>query len=177
MELLGDSILNYVVTESLYHDFKNLSEGDLTKKRSKIVNHKTLYKISRKINLDRYILFGKSLQLLNEKILADCYESLIAAILLDSNLDNVKNFINQTLLSEISTYETEMNYKGKLIEYCEKNKLTKPIFITKRDRDVFLTEVNLKSHKKKYHAKGRNKKISERNASKKSLSFLEKINS
>ena len=43
LEFLGDSILNYVVTESLYGEFETFSEGDLTEKRAKIVNYKTLY--------------------------------------------------------------------------------------------------------------------------------------
>ena len=69
-----------------------------------------------------------------------------------------------------------MNYKGKLIEYCEKNRLTKPIFITKKDNEIFLTKIHLKSYKKNYSAKGKNKKISERNASEKLLLFLKKTN-
>ncbi len=113
-------------------------------------------------------MFGKSVQSLNEKILSDCYESLIAAILLDSDLNNVKKFITRTLLSNISIYETETNHKGKLIEFQTKNKLEKPIFITKKNDFGFKTVLEL--NQKKYFGEGKNKKLSERNAAKKALS-------
>ena len=113
-------------------------------------------------------MFGKSVQSLNEKILSDCYESLIAAILLDSDLNNVKIFITRTLLSNISIYETETNHKGKLIEFQTKNKLEKPIFITKKNDFGFKTVLEL--NQKKYCGEGKNKKLSERSAAKKALS-------
>jgi len=151
----------------LYENFKNLSEGELTKKRARIVTQETLYKVSKKINLNDYILLGKSIKSINQKILSDCYESLIAAILLDSNLINAEKFIHQTLLHKIDLYETETNYKGKLIELCEKNNLKKPAFITKKDPEGFKT--NLILNQKTYKGKGKNKKLSERNVSKKVL--------
>ena len=107
LEFLGDSILNYVVTEKLYREFRALPEGELTKKRAKIVNQETLSKVSQSIDLDKYIFFGKSIKSLNDKILSDCYESLIAAILLDSNLNNVKNILGfkYKLLEQFSYHD------------------------------------------------------------------------
>ena len=144
-----------------------MPEGELTKKRAKIVNQETLSKVSQSIDLDKYIFFGKSIKSLNDKILSDCYESLIAAILLDSNLNNVKKFITHTLLSNIEGYETETNYKGQLLEFHTKNNLEKPIFITKKNDCGF--ETRLRLSKKIYYGKGKNKKFSERNTAKKAL--------
>ena len=173
LEFLGDSLLNFIVTDFLIEKRPDLNEGDLSKEKANIVNYRALSKVSKKIKLNKYILIGKSLQTLNDKILSDCYESLLGAILLDSNLEEVKVFIYNTLLKDIDHYKTEMNYKGHLIEFCSKIKCSRPLFKTTLiSNTAFCSKVKIQSIKKEYISKGKNKKEAEKNVSKKALKYL-----
>ncbi len=87
LEFLGDSILNTIITEAVYHQFQMATEGQLTRLRSKFVRKSTLAIISETLMLPEFIRLGPS-GLKNglhnhESVLADAVESLIAAIYLD----------------------------------------------------------------------------------------------
>src|SRR6056297_1974117 len=56
LEYLGDSVLNTVVADYLYHLYPNEREGFLTKMRAKIVSRETLNYVARQIKLDRIIV-------------------------------------------------------------------------------------------------------------------------
>ena len=89
LEFLGDSVLEIVISEYLYDNFKTKSEGTLTKMRQYLVCEKTLAKIAAGIGLGDYLNVGRGEELTDcrrrPKVLADALEALIAAIYLDSN--------------------------------------------------------------------------------------------
>ena len=92
--------------------YPNLNEGDLTKKRAKIVNFKTLAKVAKKLKINKYIETGKSLRKTNDKILSDCYESIIGAIFLDiwsaeTNIIKALIGVGSTALFAISLFFVE----------------------------------------------------------------------
>ena len=97
LEFLGDSILGFVVAEQLYRGNKYFSEGELTRRRSILVNNNFLAKRARELGLGRFLLFGKGEKKQNggrnPTNLANALEALIGAVYLDSNLDNVRKFI------------------------------------------------------------------------------------
>lgn len=108
LEFLGDAILELVVSEYLYNNYKNYREGALTKLRQKLVCEKTLSKIAAEINLGDYINIGNGEETsggrTRPKILADCLEAVIAAIYLDfgaSSKDECHNIIINLLIKEI----------------------------------------------------------------------------
>ncbi|MCM0158293.1 ribonuclease III domain-containing protein [Candidatus Nardonella dryophthoridicola] len=59
LEFLGDSILNFIITNILYNEYKNLNEGELTYIKSILVKSNTLLKIANNIKMHEYILIGK----------------------------------------------------------------------------------------------------------------------
>ena len=59
LEFLGDRVLGIVVASLLFNEFKNLNEGDLTKKFSFLVQKDFLYKISIELNLEKYLNYRK----------------------------------------------------------------------------------------------------------------------
>ena len=88
LEFLGDAVLEILITEFLYENFKNYAEGMLTKMRQHLVCEKTLSKIALSIDLGDYLHLGRGEEA-NEcrrrpKVLADAFEALVAAIYLDS---------------------------------------------------------------------------------------------
>ena len=97
LELLGDSILNFIVAEELYKSNKYFSEGELTRRRALVVNNHFLAKKAKDLELGKYMFFGKGEKKQNgEKNptnLANALEALIGAIYLDSDLKTIRNFI------------------------------------------------------------------------------------
>lgn len=105
LEFLGDSILEFVMTENLYKILPNTKEGEMTKIRAYIVCEESLYDVAKKLKFENYIRLGKS-QLKSggksKPILADMVEAIIAAIYLDSNMENSKKFILNNLKDRVN---------------------------------------------------------------------------
>ena len=127
LEYLGDSILEFVSSEYLFKNYKDLSEGEMTKVRSSAVCEDNLYKIAINHNIEKYALLGKSEtnSVGNHKaIFADMIEAIIAAIYLDSNLENSKKFILDNIIPAIdfaSKHVGEKDYKTVLQEMLQVN--------------------------------------------------------
>jgi len=87
LEFLGDGILNCVVSEELYRNFPEKSEGELSRLRAGIVNQNSLYEQARRIGLGTHLLLGegelRSGGMERPSILADALEAVLGAALLD----------------------------------------------------------------------------------------------
>lgn len=105
LEYLGDSILEFISSEYLYENYKNLTEGEMTKVRATVVCETSLHKIAQKHNFSDFLYLGKSEKLsggnLRPAILADSVEAIIAAMYLDGGIEPVKQFIINNLKEEI----------------------------------------------------------------------------
>lgn len=105
LEFLGDSILEFISSDYIYNNYKNLKEGEMTKVRATVVCEKSLYKIAKKHNFGEYLYLGKSEINTGGKerpaILADSVEAVIAAIYIDGGLEEAKKFIIYNLENEI----------------------------------------------------------------------------
>ncbi len=90
MEFLGDSVLNFIVTQELFQRFPKLREGELSRLRASLVRKETLASISRELQVGDHLLLGvgekKSGGYRRDSIIADALEAIIAAIFLDSDL-------------------------------------------------------------------------------------------
>ena len=60
LEFLGDAILEFVVSEYLYNNYKKLKEGEMTKVRATVVCEESLYKIAINHNFSDFLYIGKS---------------------------------------------------------------------------------------------------------------------
>ncbi|MGN0435441.1 MAG: ribonuclease III [Wujia sp.] len=127
-EFLGDAILEYIVSNYLYREYPDLSEGELTKLRASLVCEFTLSKISRELRLGEYGYFSKGE--LNtggnnrDSILCDMFESLLGAIYLDSGIDEAGSFVKRFLLTDIEHKQLFYDAKTKLQEYSQKHNKT-----------------------------------------------------
>ena len=86
LEFLGDAVLEIVVSEYLYDNFKELNEGKLTVMRQQLVCEKTLAGVAERIDLGRYIHLGKGEESecrTRPKVLANTLEALLAAVFMD----------------------------------------------------------------------------------------------
>lgn len=93
LEFLGDSILNFCVSNILFRNFSSLSEGHMSILRAKVVSKHNLSKLGITLELDNYIRSDQH-QAVSDAIRADVVESIIGAIFLDSNIDSCMKIIN-----------------------------------------------------------------------------------
>ena len=104
LELLGDSILNFVVAEQLLKSNKYFSEGELTRRRSILVNNDFLAKKAKELDLGKYLLLGKGeIKQNGDKNptnLANALEAIIGSIYLDSDIYNARKFILENIYSQ-----------------------------------------------------------------------------
>lgn len=87
LEFLGDSVLGVVVTEALYRDHPDLSEGRLAKLRAAVVNARALADVARTLGLGEHIMLGRGEESTGGRdkssILSDAVEALIGAVYID----------------------------------------------------------------------------------------------
>jgi len=126
LEYLGDSVLNTVIAELLFNRFPYKNEGFLTEMRSKIVSRESLNELAIKIGLNNIVEFDKRAIGFNTKnsIFGNALEAFIGAVFLDRGFYTAKKFIRQKLITHIDIdklQNTETNFKGRLIEWAQKN--------------------------------------------------------
>ena len=187
LEFLGDSVLDLIVTERLYCKLTSFSEGKLTKIKSVMVSKDTLAKWANHLSLGKHILLGKGEDLTGGRkklsILADCFESLLGAIYLDSGLQKAKKFISPLIKEKIELIikgKHEEDFKTLLQEISQKKMKCLPEYCLIKEKGpdhkkIFCIEVRLK--KITYGTgDGENKKEAEQEAAKNAIKKLKIIN-
>jgi ribonuclease-3 len=135
LELLGDAVLDLIVTEYLYKNFNKSTEGELAKLKSMIVSEPILAQISRELGIGEYLLLSKGEELTGGRdrasILGDVFESLLGAIYLDSDFDTVKKVGLKHLrdkMDNIDQNEDLIDYKTILQEYSQRKYKKIPVY-------------------------------------------------
>jgi ribonuclease-3 len=99
LEFLGDAVLNLAVSHLLLEKFPEAQEGTLSMLRSQLVKRSSLALLSKELQLEGYLLLGKSQQLTGgvnkSSILANAYEALIGAVFTDSGFNRALEIIQQ----------------------------------------------------------------------------------
>ena len=96
LEFLGDSVLNLIISEYLFHKFKDEKEGILSFLRSRIVDTPSCALFLKKLKLEKYMLLGRGegkTKRGRETILADLFEAILGAIYLDGGFLEAKKFL------------------------------------------------------------------------------------
>ena len=180
LEFLGDRVLGLVISEKLLEKFPEEKEGIIDKKYENLVNKKTCISIAKKLNLKKFIFFGKThknLERSTDKIISDCLEAIVGAIYLDGGFKAARKFILNIWDSYIDkSIITLIDSKTQLQEYSLKKfkELPKYIFYKTtgpQHNPVFKTEV-LIPNSKKIAGTGASKKKAQQNAAAKLLKIL-----
>ena len=182
LEFLGDAVLDTVVADILYQKFEGKREGFLTNTRSKIVSRETLNRVAEQIGLLQLIKFNTRQSAHNSYMGGNAFEALIGAIYLDKGYDECKNFIEHRIIGQYIDIEKisrkEVNFKSKLIEWSQKNRMEISFELLEQTFDdfnspIFESEVLVEG----IHAgkgKGYSKKESQQIASRHSLDMIKK---
>jgi len=105
LEFLGDAILELVVTEYLYQNYPEKTEGELTNWRAALVNAKELAIVAQNLDFNDYLLLSKGeakeLGKARLYILANTFEALIGTLYLDQGYQACQDFIKKNLIKEL----------------------------------------------------------------------------
>lgn len=137
LEFLGDAILEAVVSDLVFHHFENKREGFLTNTRSKIVQRSMLNELATEMGVDRLIRTSMREQAHNSNIGGNAFEALIGAIYLDRGYAACKKFVKKQILRKFVNIDDvankEVNFKSKVLEYCQKNRITPEFKLKNKD--------------------------------------------
>ena len=177
VEFLGDRVLGLVIAKKLLEIYPNEKEGILDKKFASLVNKRTCLEISKKLQLQKYILTLNSKNnknIIEDKILADSCEALIGSIYLDKGYTVVEKTILSLWSDHIKqSVITQVDAKTKLQEFSLKKFKRLPIYkivsnTGPRHKPLFKVGVKL-MNTKFYFSDGKSKKDAEQNAATKCL--------
>lgn len=135
LEFLGDSILGFLISESLVSRYPEYREGRLSILKNYLVSASHLYEVAQRIELGQYLLLGRGEELsggrVKKGLLADAVEALIAAIYLDAGIEATREFVvRQILGAEQELAENPdapfTNFKGALQETARTLNLPSP---------------------------------------------------
>jgi len=172
IEFLGDRVLGLIIAKKLLEIYPDEKEGILDKKFASLVNKKKCLEIAKCLELEKYILIfnpkNKKIKI-EDKVIADCLESLIGAVYLDKGLNITEKVILNLWKDHINaSIITQIDAKTKLQEYSLKLFKTLPVYklisnTGPRHKPLFKIAVKLKNTKF-FTAHGNSKKDSEQNA-------------
>lgn len=134
LEFFGDAILGFVVSEELFQRFPDYLEGDLTKIKSIVVSRQTCAKVSSQLGLESCLIVGKGISSTDHvppSLLADVFESLVAAIYIDLGAERARAFVLEHLGPHIDAAvngEVGRNFKSLLQQLSQKEHGTTPTY-------------------------------------------------
>ena len=139
LEFLGDAILDAIVGDIVFRHFEGKREGFLTSTRSKIVQRDTLNRLANEIGVSKLIVSNGHMSSHNSYMEGNAFEALVGAIYLDRGYQACMHFMQERILSHVINIDKvaykEINFKSKLIEWCQKNKVKLRFDLVEQRRD------------------------------------------
>jgi ribonuclease-3 len=182
LEFLGDSVLGLVVCEQLFIRFPSYQEGEMTKIKSAVVSRTACAQFSAELGLGDFVFVGRGMRSAAElpsNLLADVFESLIAAIYLDGGMDAAKPFLLDFVGPEIDRVVRDANannYKSALQQVAQREFGGTPRYVVLDEQGPdharsFKVAVVINDHRFPA-AWGRNKKVAESLAAQNALAAI-----
>lgn len=126
LEFLGDSLVNFMIADALFHQFDKLPEGDMSRVRAHLVKGDTLAIIGREYNLSDYLVLGpgelKSGGFRRDSIIADAVEAIIASVYEDGGLEKCRELVQRFYakrLADLDPKKVGKDPKTRLQEYLQ----------------------------------------------------------
>ena len=130
LEFLGDSILGFLISESLVRQFPSYREGALSKLKAHLGSAKHLHEVASKLNLGSYLELGKGEEMTGGRgkrtLLANALEALIAALYLDGGIETAREFVERFVTGGPITAPEHLDLKGELQELAQSRRLPPP---------------------------------------------------
>ena len=182
LEFLGDAVLDAAVGDIVYRHFPGKREGFLTNTRSKLVQRETLGRLAQEMGITQLILSSGRSMSHNSYMGGNAFEALVGALYLDRGYDACMRFLQKRILNQMINIDKvaykEVNFKSKLIEWAQKNRVRLDFRLVEQHKDnngspVFTYMVEMEGVDG-CDATGYSKKESQQMASKRTLEKLRK---
>lgn len=185
MEFLGDAELEQVISIQLYEQFPAASEGQLTRMRARLVRGKTLAEMAAEMGLGEFLYLGsgemKSGGFRRESILADAFEAIIGAVLLDGGPAVCRERLLAWFaprLAAISPDQVDKDAKTRLQEWLQGRRHVLPEYtldeaVGQPPDQVFYITCHLTEHDQAFTANGSSRRRAEQKTAAKALDWLE----
>ena len=185
LEFLGDSLLNCIIADKLYHQFSEAKEGQLSCLRAQLVKGDTLAEMAQELSLSDYLIMGegelKSGGSHRNSILADALEAIIGATYLDGGMVACENIIGkwfQSRLALLSLDQSQKDTKTRLQELMQARKQPLPQYKVINisgapHKQSFTIECKVNVLDTAAQATGSSRRSAEKLAAEKILSMLE----
>ena len=139
LEFLGDAILDAAVGYIVYRHYEGKREGFLTNTRSKLVSRETLGKLATEMHLSNLLLSAGHSTSHNSYVEGNAFEALVGAIYLDRGYDACLEFFEKRILGKYIDIDKvafkEVNFKSKLLEWSQKNRVKLEYKLIKQKKD------------------------------------------
>ena len=139
LEFLGDAILDAAVGYIVYRHYEGKREGFLTNTRSKLVSRETLGKLANEIGLGNLLLSAGHSTSHNSYVEGNAFEALVGAIYLDRGYEACLEFFEKRILGKYIDIDKvafkEVNFKSKLLEWSQKNRVRMEFRMLKQKKD------------------------------------------
>ncbi|WP_173292417.1 ribonuclease III [Thiosulfativibrio zosterae] len=187
LEFLGDSLVNFMIADILYHQFEKISEGDLSRIRAHLVKGDTLAEIGKEFNLSEFLKLGpgelKSGGFRRLSIIADAVEAIIASIYEDGGLDECREFVKRIYVSrleDLDPKEVGKDPKTRLQELLQSMQEPLPEYSVisvngPAHAQMFTISCYVAKLNTKFEATASNRRKAEQKSAKQALSKLEEI--
>jgi ribonuclease-3 len=136
LEFLGDAVLSFDVCDRLFRRFPGLDEGRLSKHKHLLVRASTLADCARDLELGRHVRLGRGERKSgspNERILANVFEAVVAAVHVDGGLDAVRQLLDRVLDPRLDGLDADnpvTDWKSLLQERTQSLALGTPVYRT-----------------------------------------------
>ncbi len=182
LEFLGDAVLQMVSSATLYNQYPDKPEGELTKLRAGVVCESSLARSAKGLELGRWLLLGKGLKKGNggirDSILSDALEAIIGAMYLDGGLEGAKAFVEAFVLSNLEEGKDYRDNKSVLQELVQgKNRgdvSYRTVGETGPDHDKTFEVEAYVGDERMGSGKGKSKKAAEQEAARQAIESLPK---
>ena len=176
-EFLGDSIINLCASIWLINNHKDLSEGELSSLRSKVVSRKSLGRLAKNFKLEEFVILGNSIsrkKIHQTEILGNTFESIVAAIYLDSNFEITSNWLFEVFekQSGLMDLSLEKDSKTELQEFLQKRQLSLPKYLNTSLKEGLFESSIVSEQNKHFSGKGSSIKEAEKKAAENYLKHL-----
>ncbi len=184
LEFLGDSVLNFIIAAELYERFPQLTEGELTRLRARLVKQETLARLARGVRLGECLELGggefKSGGHDRDSILADALEAVFGAVFKDRGHAGAHRVIvdlYRPLFAEVDPGAIDKDPKTQLQEFLQKRLAVTPVYTVlevsgEAHQQHFLVECTVPGLAAPVQGRGANRRAAEQDAATKSLEQL-----
>lgn len=111
LEFVGDSVLGLIIADHLFQSYPDVTEGELSRMKHRLVSAQTLARASAQLGIGEYMRVGrgeeKSGGRQKRALLADAFEAVLAAIYIDGGMTAATDFVHHALSEELEDASPE----------------------------------------------------------------------